>query len=134
METAHSAEPGRNSRAARSAPLTLTLPERLTADETAELVEWFGRCPSLSPAVLDAIVCRLSKECLDERAAARYLGGSRPLSARTMQAWRLSGAGPKFIKIGDGPRAPVRYLISDLLEWSGRRCQRSTSDRNGGAE
>lgn len=47
----------------------------------------------------------------NEEAAAEYLGGAAsPISVRTMQRWRLEGAGPSFIKLG----RLVRYRQSDL--------------------
>jgi hypothetical protein len=46
---------------------------------------------------------------LGEVAAAQFLN----LSTRTLQAWRLSGRGPAFVRAG---RA-VRYRRSDLVAW-----------------
>lgn len=53
---------------------------------------------------------RLSSDpLLDELQAAKLLN----LSTRTLQAWRVSGAGPPFVRAG---RA-IRYRHSDLLSW-----------------
>ena len=37
------------------------------------------------------------------------------LSVKTLQAWRVSGKGPKYLKLGAGKRAAVRYRRGDLL-------------------
>jgi hypothetical protein len=52
-------------------------------------------------------------ELFDEHSAARYLGGAKPLSVRTVQRMRLEGTGPQFIKVG----AAVRYAKEDLDEF-----------------
>jgi len=46
------------------------------------------------------------------------------ISVRTLQAKRVLGGGPPFVKLG---RA-VRYRRSDLVEWTRTRTLRSTSD------
>ncbi len=47
----------------------------------------------------------------DEEGAAKYIGGANsPISTRTMQRWRLEGAGPTYVKLG----RLVRYRQSDL--------------------
>lgn len=51
---------------------------------------------------------------LNETAAAEVCGG---LSVKTLQAWRVSGRGPRFIKMGTGSRSAVRYRRSELLRW-----------------
>lgn len=56
---------------------------------------------------------------LNETRAAEYLG----LSVRTLQAWRVRGGGPIFIKAG---RA-VRYRPDDLNAWINDRKAASTS-------
>lgn len=35
----------------------------------------------------------------------------------TLEIWRHKGKGPPFIRLGDGPCAPVRYLRSTLNSW-----------------
>jgi Helix-turn-helix domain len=45
---------------------------------------------------------------LDENEAAILLG----LSARTLQAWRVRGCGPRFMKIGRAVRYQRRELIA----------------------
>jgi predicted DNA-binding transcriptional regulator AlpA len=57
-------------------------------------------------------------------AAAEYLG----LAVSTLEKSRLSGEGPKFVRIG--ARA-VGYIIEDLDDWLRARVRRSTSDLGG---
>lgn len=57
---------------------------------------------------------------LNQQQAARFLG----LSPRTLEAWRLSGKPPRFLKLG----AAVRYRMEDLEKWLDERCRKSTSD------
>jgi hypothetical protein len=60
----------------------------------------------------------------DEEAAGEYLGGrSRPISKRTLQRWRITGAGPNFVKVGHA----VRYRQQDLEDWIARQCRSRTS-------
>ncbi len=57
---------------------------------------------------------------LDEKSAAEYLGGMKPLSVKTLQKWRIKGAGPTWVRIGGS----IRYKQSDLdqfIESSPRR-------------
>lgn len=59
-------------------------------------------------------------ELLDEHAAADFL----TVSVRSLQAWRVSGRGPVFIKVG----ARVRYRRADLSDWIAANARRSTAD------
>jgi hypothetical protein len=63
-------------------------------------------------------------ELLDEHAAAKYLGGKKPLSVRTVQRMRVDGKGPRFIKVG----AAVRYTQEDLDEYIANHRRSSTSE------
>lgn len=56
---------------------------------------------------------------IDETKAADFLCQSR----RTIQKWRVNGAGPKFYKSGRS----IRYRRRDLLAWGDERRRRSTS-------
>ena len=47
---------------------------------------------------------------LNESEAAEYLGG---LSTYTLSKWRVTGAGPKFLKVG----RLIRYAVVDLDSW-----------------
>jgi predicted site-specific integrase-resolvase len=57
---------------------------------------------------------------LDEKAAASRLG----LSPRTLQAWRVSGGGPIYRKVG----RRVRYAESDLFAFIEAGARRHTSE------
>ncbi|MEP3014366.1 helix-turn-helix domain-containing protein [Roseibium polysiphoniae] len=46
------------------------------------------------------------------------------LSVRTLQAWRVRGSGPNFVKLS---RA-VRYRVTDLDDWLNANCRGSTSE------
>ena len=39
------------------------------------------------------------------------------LSANRLRQWRVAGTGPNFLKLGDGPKAPVRYRLEDIEEF-----------------
>jgi excisionase family DNA binding protein len=58
---------------------------------------------------------------LTEKQAARLLG----FSERTLQAWRVRGGGPRFVKVS---ARCVRYRQDDLDEWVRMRLRTSTSD------
>lgn len=55
---------------------------------------------------------------------AATLYGVKP---NTFEIWRHKGRGPPFIRLGDGPCAPVRYVRSVLMEWLASRSFNSTS-------
>jgi hypothetical protein len=61
-------------------------------------------------------------DLLDEHAAARYLGGTKPLSVRTLQRMRVEGNGPRFVKLN----AAVRYDRKDLDEYA-TSCRRAST-------
>jgi predicted DNA-binding transcriptional regulator AlpA len=60
--------------------------------------------------VTQNILSTTAGRLLDEKEAATLLG----LSHRTLQAWRLKGGGPPYIKMS--ARA-VRYSVRDLTTW-----------------
>lgn len=64
---------------------------------------------------------------LAEAPAGEVLGG---ISPKTLQAWRASGRGPRFVKLGAGPRAPVRYRLSELRRWLATCERQSTSEHS----
>lgn len=53
-------------------------------------------------------------ELVTSSEAARILGGSKPLSIRTLAYWRKLGTGPDYVKVGRSYRYPEdglkRYL------------------------
>jgi hypothetical protein len=63
-------------------------------------------------------------QLVPERSAAAFLG----LTPKALQARRLRGEEPEFIKLGSGPKAPVRYSMRVLREMVKRGVRRSTSD------
>ena len=59
---------------------------------------------------------------LTEKQTSRLMG----FSVRTLQACRVRGGGPRFVKIS---ARCVRYRQDDLDSWVADRLRRSTSDR-----
>ena len=57
---------------------------------------------------------------VNEKEAARVLY----ISPRTLQRWRLTGEGPRYVKLG----RLVRYGLTDLADFAERRFRTSTSD------
>ena len=53
--------------------------------------------------------------------AAEYLGG---LSTSTLAKWRVSGFGPRYLRVG----ARIVYERADLDDWLNSRRRRHTSD------
>ncbi len=58
---------------------------------------------------------------LSEKEAARILG----FSPRTLQGWRLTGRGPRFVRVSS---RCVRYRMEDLVAWSDELRRTSTAD------
>lgn len=50
------------------------------------------------------------------------------VSERTLEAWRLSGAGPPYVRLGS--KKAVRYKRSDVEAWLAARTFRSTSEES----
>ena len=57
----------------------------------------------------------------DEKQAARFLG----FTPRALQAWRINGRGPQFVRVSS--RA-IRYRRKDLIDWAAERLRTSTSE------
>lgn len=57
------------------------------------------------------------------------LAGRWNLKKKTLEIWRIRGKGPRFISIGTGLRAPVRYRMEDVIEYEGIKPLRSTDDK-----
>lgn len=62
-------------------------------------------------------------DLLDNEQTAALLG----IKPNTLEVWRCKGKGPAFVKMGDTPQAPVRYLRSALIDWLARQSFASTS-------
>ncbi len=56
---------------------------------------------------------------IDEATAANFLCQS----VRTIQKWRVTGFGPKFVKSGRS----IRYRRRDLMDWTNSRRRSSTT-------
>jgi hypothetical protein len=56
----------------------------------------------------------------DEHGASEYLH----IPVRTLQTMRYRGKGPAYYKIGDGPKARVRYRREDCAAWDRARTRR----------
>ncbi len=66
-----------------------------------------------------------AKDYMSTREVAAFLG----LSPRTLDRYRVTGAGPKFHKFGNR----VRYLRADVEAWAAERRYSSTSGRDASA-
>jgi predicted DNA-binding transcriptional regulator AlpA len=66
----------------------------------------------------------MTDELLDTEAVARYAG----LSPVTLRKWRMTGAGPRFVRLG---RA-VRYRRAELDAWLSRREFKNTTEADCG--
>lgn len=62
----------------------------------------------------------MNKQLLDTTQAAAYLGGLKP---NTLEGWRVSGKGVRFIKIG----RLCRYRVEDLDAYLEAQTRTSTS-------
>ncbi len=51
--------------------------------------------------------------------------GLRP---QTLRVWRCRGVGPRFVRLGTGPRSPVAYRLSELEAWLDARSFSSTAE------
>lgn len=58
-------------------------------------------------------------ELLTSKQAAELLA----VGERTLWRWSRSGRAPRPIKIGDGPRAAVRFRRGELLQWIATGCR-----------
>lgn len=64
---------------------------------------------------------------LDEKQTADLIN----VSPRTLQAWRRTGEGPPYIKLG-GPKGAVRYVPAMLGTWLAERVVTSTAQSAAG--
>lgn len=55
------------------------------------------------------------------------------VSVKTIQGWRVTAKGPRFLKLGKGLRAAVRYRHSDLVRYLSECERSSTSEHSAGA-
>lgn len=47
----------------------------------------------------------------------RQLGELIGFHPDSLEAMRRRGGGPPFVRIGDGPRAAIRYNLDDVEQW-----------------
>jgi predicted DNA-binding transcriptional regulator AlpA len=50
---------------------------------------------------------------------------------QTIRAWRLRGHGPRYVRLGEGLKAPVVYRWCDVEEWLEARTFRHTAEEVG---
>lgn len=58
----------------------------------------------------------MDRDLLHPRQVAERYG----ITPETLSNWRRERKGPKWIKLGTGPRPRVMYRIADVLEWERR--------------
>jgi predicted site-specific integrase-resolvase len=39
------------------------------------------------------------------------------VSPHTLRSWRVSGRGPKWVKLGGGSNCAIRYPVEDVESW-----------------
>ncbi|MCP5246083.1 MAG: helix-turn-helix domain-containing protein [Burkholderiales bacterium] len=62
----------------------------------------------------DLFICALTEAQLAERWS---------ISRKTLQAWRLRGGGPRFVRIGSA----IRYMLSDITAYEAANTHSSTT-------
>ena len=49
-------------------------------------------------------------------------------SGRTLERWRTSGGGPRYVKAGPGAKSRVFYAREDIEDWMQRKTFANTSE------
>lgn len=62
-------------------------------------------------------------DLLTTKEAATALG----VKPNTLEIWRHKGKGPPFLRLGDGPCAPIRYVRGVVSDWLEARTFAHTS-------
>ena len=57
----------------------------------------------------------------------REVASRYPISVSTLGRWRRRGRGPRFIRLGVGPRARLMYREADVEAFL-EQCEQQTSD------
>jgi predicted DNA-binding transcriptional regulator AlpA len=83
--------------------------------------------PTPGPQDLQPQAGGIIAELLNERDAARLLG----IGCRTVWRWSRSGVCPRPRKLGNGPKASIRYSRSELLAWIASGCPRCDGGHHG---
>ncbi len=52
------------------------------------------------------------------------------LTEQTLRILRMNGKGPKYVRLGDGPKARVRYRPEDLEAYVAERAYQSTAEES----
>ena len=65
---------------------------------------------------------------MDQYLTSMQLARLLNLKPQTVRAWRLRGHGPRYIRLGNGPKAPVAYRQRDVEEWLEERTYRHTAE------
>lgn len=60
--------------------------------------------------------------------ARKVAAGLLDVSHRSLEAWAVSGKGPRYVRLGEGPGARVRYQVGALLAWVEERARASTTE------
>ncbi len=68
--------------------------------------------------------CNEPTQLLTSAQTAKLIG----VKPQTLRLWRLQGRGPSYIRLGDSPKAGVRYSELDILDWLKARRFSSTSE------
>mgnify|MGYP000911004930 CR=1 FL=1 len=61
---------------------------------------------------------------LTSKEAAQYLG----VAEQTLRIFRMSGKGPRYVKIGGGPKGRVRYKLEDMDAYVAACTYKSTTE------
>lgn len=61
--------------------------------------------------------------------AAAFLG----VKPQTLRKWRVSGSGPRYVRVGGGPHGRVAYRIADLEAWISSRSFAHTAEETAAA-
>ena len=63
---------------------------------------------------------------MDEIMTPEELAGVLKIQPRTLYDWRLAGTGPRYVPLGRGKRADIRYRRRDVEEWMDRNTRTRT--------
>lgn len=68
----------------------------------------------------------------DELLMPAEVGAYLRKSRHSLESWRRRDEGPPFTRLGDGPRAPIRYPAGALREWLAARTVTPAHPSTGG--
>lgn len=58
-----------------------------------------------------------------------YDEDGKEIQTRTLANWRMFNRGPKFIKLGKGKGAPVRYRLSDVIQYENHQTKKTKEQK-----